>query len=186
MEQMSVGASFVRLRAGRLVELRVRRLASLSDVESFGADIAVAVNQAGCDAVICADYRSTLPMLPEVASAWSRAMRQNNGRIARGGILLDPANKIFNLQMDRIVRCAANPSRQLFHSPDELRDWVGVACREAERRALGEVFSLDGLAAVGRAGAFGRPETARVAHPPAACAPSGSLRCALDHVAKGP
>src|SRR5271154_5760417 len=101
MEQMSVGAFFVRLRAGRLVELRVRRLASLSDVESLGAHIAVAIHQAGCDAIICADHRSTLPLWPEVASAWSRAMRQNNGRIARGGILLDPANEIFNLQMDR-------------------------------------------------------------------------------------
>jgi hypothetical protein len=134
-------ASFVRLRPERLVELRIHRLASVGQVESLQADIVAAATQAGAGAVICADYRSALPMLPEVVSAWARAMRQNNGRIARGALLLDPTNEIFNLQIDRVVRCATNPNRRLFTCPDALRDWMSVACREAERRALAEIFS---------------------------------------------
>jgi hypothetical protein len=134
-------ASYVRLRAGRIVELRIRRLASVSQAESLQADIVAAVAQAGSDAIICADYRSTRPMLPEVASAWARAMRQNNGRIVRGGLLLDPSNEIFNLQIERVVRCATNPNRRLFTSADALRDWLSVACREGERKALAEVLA---------------------------------------------
>jgi hypothetical protein len=137
-------ASFVRLREGRLIELRICRLASVVQVESLQADIVAAVNQAGADAIVCADYRASMPMLPEVASAWSRAMRHNNARIVRGGLLLDPANEMFNLQMERVVRCAANPNRRMFTSFEELRDWVSAACQETERRALAEIFRASG------------------------------------------
>lgn len=53
--------------------------------------------------------------------------------------MLDPANKIFNLQFERIVRCSINPDRRLFEHPGDLRDWVSEKLSEPERRAVREL-----------------------------------------------
>ena len=133
-------ASYVRRHAGRLVELRIQRIACVREAEALQADLATAMKLAGDETVIFADYRTARPMLPEVATVWSRAMRQNNRRVVRGGLLLDPANEILNLQIERIVRCATNPNRRLFTDADALRGWVDVACKEDDRKALAELF----------------------------------------------
>jgi hypothetical protein len=71
-------------------------------------------------------------------------MRESNRGIVRSGLLIDPANTMFNLQVERVVRCALNPARRLFDNIDELRDWLGTALGESDRGALRHVFSTDG------------------------------------------
>ena len=135
---------FARVRAGRIVEVCIRRLADLGEVESLNAEVMASIRRAGPGAVICADHRLVGPLSPEVVDGWARGMRGANSGIARGGLLLDPANTMFNLQVERVVRCAWNPSRRLFADVEALRDWVGAALTEPERTALREVFSDDG------------------------------------------
>lgn len=72
---------------------------------------------------------------------WSRAMRRNNGSIGRSALLLDPANAMYNLQVERVVQCAGSPARRLFADIEELRDWVSDALAEPEREALRGLFS---------------------------------------------
>jgi hypothetical protein len=134
-------ASSARVRAGRIVEVRARRLANRGDVELLDAQVFDAIRSAGPGAVICADYRFVSPLSREVASGLSRGMRVANGGIVRGALLLDPANTMFNLQVERVVRCAGNPARRLFARLEELREWVGGALTESERHALRELFS---------------------------------------------
>jgi hypothetical protein len=134
-------ASFVRVRAGRIVEVHVRPLADLSEVESLDAEVYAAVQRAGRGAVICADHRLASPLSREMADVWSRAMRGKNIRIARSGVLLDPTNTMYNLQVQRVVSCAGNPARRLFVDKEGLLDWVGEVLAEPERRALRDVFS---------------------------------------------
>ena len=130
-----------RVRASRVVEVHVRRLASVSDVESLHGQVSAAVRRAGPRSVICADHRFASPLSREVADALSRNMRENNGTIVLGALLLDPANAMYNLQLERVVRCAANPARRLFVNVEELRDWVRDALTEPEREALRALFS---------------------------------------------
>jgi hypothetical protein len=129
-------ACFARVRVGRVVEVRVRRLADLADVESLNACIVAAIRLAGPGAVICADHRLASPLPSDVADASSHAMRKANSGIARSGLLLDPANTMFNLQVERIVRCAGSPARRLFTDSRELCDWVDDALTEPERVEL--------------------------------------------------
>src|SRR5271170_3882808 len=86
-----------RVRVGRIVEVRPRRLADPTDVESLNAGVFAALQLAGPGAVICADYREVKPLSLQVADAWTRAMRRANQAIARSVLLLDPSNTIFNL-----------------------------------------------------------------------------------------
>ena len=59
----------------------------------------------------------------------------------RGGLLLDPSNAMYNLQIERVVRCAGNPGRRLFVDIDLLRDWIGGPVSESERKALDGLFA---------------------------------------------
>ena len=132
--------SFAEVCVGRLVEVHVIRLGSLLDVESLNSAVLDAVRRVGPQAVVFADCRMATPLAGEVANAWSQAMRQTNGAIARSAMLLDPSNTMFNLQVERIVQCAGNDKRRLFKDPDELRDWLNATLTETERAALGRLL----------------------------------------------
>jgi hypothetical protein len=134
-------ASFAHIRAGRIVEIHIRRLACLGDIEALNAEVFTAVRRVGSGAVICSDCRFAFPLLYEVADVWSRGMRGANRGVVRSGLLIDPANTMFNLQAERVVRCAGNPARRLFAKVDDLRDWVGEALPESERGALRDIFA---------------------------------------------
>jgi len=133
--------SSARGRVGRVVEVCVRRLGDLSDVQSLNSRVFGAVQHAGPGAVICADFRRASPISREVADAWSRAMREANRALARSALLIDPANVTFNLQVERVVRCAGNPDRRLFTELAELRTWMECGLTEREREAVRAFFS---------------------------------------------
>lgn len=140
--------SFARVRAGRIVEVRVGRLARLADVQSLNASFFAAVARGGPGAVICGDFRKATPITGEIANVWSQAMRRANEFIARSALLLDPSNTMFNLQLERVVRCAGNEDRRLFSHADELCDWLDAALTHPEREALRTLFlPADGLCA---------------------------------------
>jgi hypothetical protein len=139
----TTAGSLARVRVGRLIEVRVGRLATLSDVESLNDAVRAAAGGAGRGAVICADYRRTKPFTGEVAGAWSQAMRRANESIVRSAVLLNPSNTMFNLQVERVVHCAANEQRRLFRDAKELQDWLEGILTAAEREAL-RVFLSSG------------------------------------------
>jgi hypothetical protein len=116
--------------------VRVRRLSDVDAVESLGAGFFAAVCQAAPGAMIFADYRCTSPLSAPVATAWSRDMRRANGTVARSGMLLDPANAVFNLQLARVVHCAGNPARRLFTDARDLYAWLEPGLTEDEREVL--------------------------------------------------
>ncbi len=133
-----------RVRVGRLVEMRVRRLTNLADVDAFNASANAAMRLAGPAFVICADHRYASPVSTDLADPWSRAMRSVNRNLGRSAIFLHPANTTFNLQIQRVVRCAGSDARRLFTDRKELLEWLDVLLTEAERAAL-RTF-LDGQA----------------------------------------
>jgi hypothetical protein len=118
-------------------------MACVADVECLHAQVAEAIGRAGPLVVICADHRLAAPLPRDVADAWSRAMRQNNSPHLRAGLLLDPANTMYNLQIARIVQCAGHPARRLFTEVDALCVWLGESLEVAERVALGNLFAGD-------------------------------------------
>jgi hypothetical protein len=133
--------SFARVRAGRIVEVHVRRLADRSDVELLRAQVKATLRLAGPGPVICADHRLASLQSWDAADTWSKAMRGSGSGVVRSGLLLDPANAMYNLQIERVVQRAGNPVLRLFADFDELREWVGEVLAEHEREALRNLFS---------------------------------------------
>jgi hypothetical protein len=128
------------VRGEHLIEIRVGRLDDVAAVASLSAGVIAAVRQVDCGAVIWGDYRGASPISAQVASAWSRDMRHANRSIARSGILLDPANEMFNLQVVRVVQCAGNPSRKLFTDPRDLLAWLHHDLTPDEREVLRDLI----------------------------------------------
>jgi hypothetical protein len=129
---------FAQVRVGRLIEVRAPRgLTSLADIDAFTAQVLAAMRQTGGRALLCADYRRSSPLMPEATGSWSHAMREGNEALIRSAVLVDPGNTMFNLQLDRVVRCAGHAGhRRIFADAGELRDWLGDVATEAERQAI--------------------------------------------------
>jgi hypothetical protein len=135
-------ARYVRA-VGRLVAIRIGRVASVADVASVHADIlgVLDLSSSGPDYVFCSDCRAGVPLPPDAVDAWSRLMRDINHRVARGGMLVDAASAMFRLQAERAVRCAAKSERVLFTDPDLLIRWLDDALDERERAELRRFLS---------------------------------------------
>jgi hypothetical protein len=127
---------FARVREGRLVEVRVGRLARLADVESLNAAVREAMRSAGPEVLVCADHRFAFPLPCDLADPWSRAMRGVNRSVIRSAFLLNPANTTFNLQIQRVIQCAGSDRRRVFTDQQELVEWLGALLTEPERAAL--------------------------------------------------
>jgi hypothetical protein len=125
-----------RVRVGRLVEVRVGRLANRADIESLHASVMAAMRLAGPEFVVCADHRFAFPISSDLADPWSRDMRGANRSLGRSAILLHPANTTFNLLIQRVVRCAGSDARRVFTDREELEEWLDGRLSETERAAL--------------------------------------------------
>lgn len=125
---------------GGLLEMRAGRLECVDDLLAFHDAIARAARRSEAPSVVFADYRSGSPFPQDVGDAWCRCMRKDNGRISASGILLDPMNHTFNLQFERVVRCAGNPARRVFHEASELRDWLSLATTADELARINDLL----------------------------------------------
>jgi hypothetical protein len=126
---------------GRVLALRLRRLRDLNDVRSLGASLREAMRRVGRHVIIFSDMRRMAPIPQHLADSWSRDMRAANKVLERAGILLDRDNITFNLQLERVVRCAGNPRRRVFYDKHELRDWLAGSATSAELAHIDELLA---------------------------------------------
>jgi hypothetical protein len=138
---MVLGENECRVKVGRVVEVRIRRLVDLEELHVLTTEVRAAIERAGPQTVICTDCRSAVPMRGSVARVWSRAMRDANRRIARSAFLVDPGNTLFNLQLERVIRCAIHPARRCFAELAQVHAWVGDVLSDAERQGVQGLFS---------------------------------------------
>jgi hypothetical protein len=134
----SAEAPSARIRTGRLIEVRARRaLTTLAAIKAFTADVVAAARQTAGQGLICADYRRASPLMPEMASPLAHSMRETNEHLLRSAVVVDPANTIFNLQIERVVHCAGPfEARRIFTDVAELRGWMSETATEAELQAI--------------------------------------------------
>ena len=124
---------------GGLLEMRAGRLECLDDLLAYHRAIDRAVRHLQSRSVVFADYRRGMPFPQDVGDELCRCMRKHNARISASGILLDPMNHTFNLQLERVVRCAGNPDRRIFYDAAELRDWFSHATTAAELARINDL-----------------------------------------------
>lgn len=122
----------VQCRVGRLIEARLEWLNDASEIVQVQEAMNLAYAQAGAGAAVCADWRAVEVFSPEVGDALLELMRRGNGRFERSAVLLASANAIINLQVERLLREAANPARRAFRSAETQLAWLGEVLRSDE------------------------------------------------------
>jgi len=134
---------FAQVRVGRLIEVRAPHgLTSLNDIRAFVGEVVQAARQTGGPALLCADYRQASPLMPQAAGPWAHAMRESNELLIRSAVLVDPANAMFNLQIERVVRCASDSGRRrIFAKVPELRAWMSGVATDSELAAIDAFLS---------------------------------------------
>jgi hypothetical protein len=123
---------------GRLVTLRLASPIDEAECERAVAEIARTLMGVSGKARICSDLTGARTFPPEVAERFVRLMKADNVKIERSGFLVsDAAGATFGLQMERMIREAANPSRRTFREVGALKAWIAELLDPAERDALG-------------------------------------------------
>jgi hypothetical protein len=127
-------------KVGRLVEARLFILHSVDDVTSFQGAMRDAFRRAGPRSVICADWRRATLLAPDVAEAMIGLLRVGNAFFERSAILLGRDQAIFSMQVERVVREAASPSRRTFRDALRMRRWLAEVLDDDEVHRMNEFF----------------------------------------------
>jgi hypothetical protein len=130
----------VNLCVGRLLEVRIFYLSGPDTLSRLSQRMVTFAKAGAAPAVIFGDYTLASPFSQMVGDAWSRAMRGFNESVAWSALLLARSNETFNLQIERVVRCAGNPGRRLFYDGPELREWVAQRATQAELMRVDELL----------------------------------------------
>jgi len=128
---------FVEHRIGRLV---VTRLCSMRDVHAVDYVRRMMTNTLLIHgpAVLCADWEHIEIFSPPVSEAVISMLTVTNSKIVSSGILLAPQAATFNLQAERVIRDANNPSRKAFRDRRKLLDWFVGFLQPDEMQAVSE------------------------------------------------
>jgi hypothetical protein len=129
-------ASIVDNPAGRLVTFRVVSPVDDANAGRAAADLRRTIGAIGGTVVVCTDLTDARVFAPEVTEAFVKAMKADNPKIERSAILLSGRSAIFLLQLERMIREAANPARRSFRDLHELGGWLAPVLSPGERTAL--------------------------------------------------
>ena len=123
----------------RIVLVRVRSLDSVDEAISLGRELMTAVSRARGQLVGTADFRAARIFSPSVTDTMVGILRAENARFDRSAFLLG-AGATFTLQIERVVREAANPKRRTFRDVTDCEAYLGEALTAPQRACLHEWF----------------------------------------------
>jgi hypothetical protein len=129
-------------RVGRLVEARLLAPRTTQQIADFTDALRRTFQAAGPSCVICADWRMTHLLAPDVADALVQLLRRGNAHVERSGVLLPNNDALFGLQVERVFREANHPSRRAFRRASVMRAWLAEVLDPEETRRL-NAFLVD-------------------------------------------
>lgn len=124
--------------AGRLVEVSVTPPLTLDEIKQFVTEHKATISRIPDRYVGVVDLHRVNVFPPQVADALIQLLSQMADRVERTAFLIGES-AVFALQIERVIRDAANPNRKSFREPGPLKEWLGEVLNEGER------FRLDGF-----------------------------------------
>jgi hypothetical protein len=131
----------VRNPAGRLVTLRLASPVDLAECQRAVDDIQQVLSGVVGKARIATDLTRARTFPQEVADRFTRLMKADNPKVERSAFLLSSTGATFGLQIERMIREAASPSRRSFLNPSELVAWLADVCDRQEQEEITRFFN---------------------------------------------
>jgi hypothetical protein len=123
-------------KTGRLVEANVSALATVAEVGAYADGFAPALRGLTARPVLCADHRPVVIYSQPVADKLVELFTNLNKTWERAAILVAPTNATLAMQLGRIVRESANPSRRVFFDPAEAERFLAEILDPATQARL--------------------------------------------------
>jgi len=128
-------------RCGRLIVTRLETLHTPLEVGQVQFAMARALEKVKHKAVICSDWRAIDIFSPAVADSILDMLNVTNHKVLRGAILLNTDRATFNLQVERVLRDAGNPSRKCFCDKPKLIEWLAETLNASENEEVERFLS---------------------------------------------
>jgi hypothetical protein len=119
-------------KVGRLVQTRLPTLRDLSEMREMQDTLLRVLREVKGQVVICTDWTMLDVFSPELAQSVYEMLATTNSKVLRGAILLNAEKATFNLQVERVIREARNPSRRTFRSSHRMLDWLSEVLEPEE------------------------------------------------------
>jgi hypothetical protein len=127
-------------KVGRLLEIRLVAPVTLEDIEQGMARLGRIFETRRDKLVGVGDFSHATVFPPEVADKLLEALRADNPRIERSGILVS-SSALFGLQLERLIAYAKNINRRSFHDPFELKAFLGSLLTHEEHGRLAQFLA---------------------------------------------
>ncbi|HBL28895.1 MAG TPA: hypothetical protein DD490_18835 [Acidobacteria bacterium] len=123
---------------GRLVEVRVASPLTLEEVQKFTNELRLVISRIPERYIGVVDllHADTFPV--DVAQGLIQLLSAMSDRVERTAFLIGES-AIFSLQIERVLRNAANPNRKAFRDPLPLGKWLEEILTQNEHTRL-ELF----------------------------------------------
>jgi hypothetical protein len=128
---------------GRLVEVRVAAPLTLDEVKQFVREHQAAIARIPERYVGVVDLFHADVFPVDVAQSLIELMSGMASRVERTAFLVGES-AVFAMQIERVIRNAANPNRRAFRDPGDLRKWLAEILTATEAARLGEFLSHSG------------------------------------------
>lgn len=126
----------VERRVGRLLEMRLLFGVSQEHTQRFLARVGAVLSTSREPLVLCVDLRDSRLFPPEISEQILSFMRTMNPYVERSALLVGGQSAMFGLQIERLVRGGAHPSRRTFRDPEAATRWLAQVLTPAEQERL--------------------------------------------------
>lgn len=120
---------------GKLVEVRVASPLTLEEIQQFVREHQTVINRIPERYVGVVDLLHADVFPADVAQRLIQMLSVVADRVERSAFLIGES-ALLALQVERVIRNAANPNRKAFRDPDELGRWLGEVLTPLERSRL--------------------------------------------------
>jgi hypothetical protein len=122
---------------GKLVEVRVATPLTLEEVKQFVREHETVINRIPERYVGVVDLLQADVLPADVAQSLIQLLSVMAERVERTAFLIGES-AVFSLQIERVLRNAANPNRKAFRDPAQLNQWLGESLTPTERTRLSQ------------------------------------------------
>jgi hypothetical protein len=122
--------------AGRLVTFRVVPPVDDGNSANAAAQLRSTITAIRGPVIVCADLTDGRTFSAGTTQQFVALMKADNAKIERSALLLSDASATFLMQVERMVREAANPARRTFRDARALREWLNPVLSGPEGTAL--------------------------------------------------
>ena len=122
--------------AGRLVTFRVVPPVDDGNATKAATGLRAAIVAIPGPVIVCADVTGARTFSADTTQQFVALMKSDNRKVERSALLLSDSSATFLLQIERMVREAANPARRTFRDPRSLLEWLRPILLPPEEAAL--------------------------------------------------